>query len=329
MKWIVVFDMAEVNPEADTSRTILVLHPRASDLRQQLKRAVAHGCGEPIRVTPQHIGTHYQFGSMSFRVGIPLSRSQPIKMTEMRRHIKYLLHSRPEIACSTQMKIDENTLLWMARQTFRTSGHTIKQRERSGRVTLRPISDHVVLASIDTNKVARGSAESTPSHTTFGSFHTHPEDAYRRHRVCIAFPSAADYQVSFDLYLSHGCCFHLLSSIEGIYLVTVKPSFARLHPREHLRRPHVIERWSKVIRRAYDDGYPGCSLDRSNLSRFQEEYIPNYLEYINRKPIFDVKFLSWIDATKKTFEWSYPSEKDNCILTDRQQKLVQKQFEPL
>lgn len=318
--WILLSDMSQSSPDKK-NKQILLLHPHASNLHEQVKKAVAHGCGEPIRVTSEHIGQQYEFGSTPFRVGIPLQSKKPVKLAEMRRHLAYLLRSRPEMACRTRMKIDSDTLRWLAQHTFRDRKKT-KQREFSGRVDLRPVSEHLVMASISTDRVSKGNAESTPSHTTFGSFHTHPEDAYRRHRVCIAFPSAADYQASFDLYISHGSCFHLLSSIEGVYLITVKPSFARLQPRDRLRRRDVIERWSKVIRRAYDDGYPGCSLDRSDLGRYQDTYIPKYLQCINRKPIFDVQFLSWEDAVTKAFHWSYPSEKDNCILTDQQQQLV-------
>lgn len=313
--------MSDVPPN-HPKRQILLLHPHAVDFDRQVERAVAYGCGEPIRVTPEHIGV-YKFGSTPFRVGIPLRPTHTINRSEMRRHLRYLLRSRPDVGCRTQMKIDPDTLLWLARHTFRGNKKQPRQKEQSGRILLRPLSEDRVMAFLSTDHVVQGSSESTPSHTTYGSFHTHPEDAYRRHGVCVAFPSAADYQVSFELYLSHGSCFHLLSAIEGLYLITVKPSFARLEPRRHLHGKRIAERWSKVIERAYDDGYPGCSLDRKKLSQFQEKYVRKYLQCINRKPIFDVQFLSWNEAVAgKSFQWSYPSEKQNCILTDRQHKLV-------
>lgn len=308
------------------SSAVLVLHPHSSDFTEQLRKAVAHGCGEPIRLTPQLVGRGYEFGSLPFRIGVPLTTSQPLSFAEVRRHLDYLLHSRPAQGCRAQMKLDPDMLEWFQKETFRPRerGKKTRQVERSGRVVLHPVSSDTVVARILPDKVARGDAESTPSHTTFGSFHTHPEDAYRRHRVCVAFPSSGDYQVSFDLYMSHGSCFHLLSAIEGVYLMTVKPSFARLNPRRHLRSKRTIEKWSEVIRRAYNDGYPGCSLDRKNLQTYQMKYISKYLLCINRKPIFDVQFLTWEDAKTKGFNWSYAPERDNCILTDRQYRHLYK-----
>jgi len=103
-----------------------------------------------------------------------------------------------------------------------------EQKEISGVFNIYPIyptystRENTLEVSINTNSVDSGGLETASHINTIGSFHTHPLDAYIKYNVCIAFPSADDYFTTMHIYASGYGVFHITSTLEGLYIITIK-----------------------------------------------------------------------------------------------------------
>lgn len=182
------------------------------------------------------------------------------------------------------------------------------------------------LVTMDDSSIALGGAESASAPNSFGSGHTHPAQAYLKHRVCMAWPSYDDYVTFLTIYAEGSGGFHIIGTVEGMYIITVGP-YLLAQPREKILAN--IKKYEKQIIAEYHRDYPRCDIspaideskeaDRASLSKKWRTKIADYLTKINRKKYFRVQFVFWEDVKDhQPVEVEFKGVENTCALDDRQ-----------
>ncbi len=125
------------------------------------------------------------------------------------------------------------------------------------------------------------------------NFHTHPRDAYIRNGVNYAWPSNHDYSGFLKAVFYSKSVFHVVVTLEGIYIISISPDYAGDINTLRSNYDH--------IERMYDIPY--------NTFKTPEEYI----DYVNNLKIFTVIYLPWNISTN-TFTIYYPKNNGGCSI---------------
>jgi hypothetical protein len=213
----------------------------------------------------------------------------------------------------------------------------ISQKEIAGSVNLNKIvrSSGFLLFEIvaDKKTISVGEGEAVGVVKSRYNYHTHPRSAYIAHNVRIAWPSAQDFVGFAESAKNFGTVFHLVVSLEGIYIIKLTKDF--LTPKNIANLSTVYDE----IKEKYNILYPtvrlspsgqeiSCRVAYPDLSCTGDEYV----EIVNKEDfqigpgiprIFDVSFLSWNDVVKPApFSFSFPrlfdanSSEGNCFVSE-------------
>jgi hypothetical protein len=298
----------EINRKNISENDIIILNPLDSYFNQDLKLAFHYGFGNPIIRSEKYIKNPYVF----------LSKKQSQKSYDkFLKNIDFALkhyHSSDKI-CNHYIILNDNAIKFLEYHTkthkFKLKNGNLEQREISGVFDMYPISDNMLEINID--KVDTGELENANHTNTLASFHTHPLDAYVKYNVCMAYPSADDYFTTLHIYASGYGAFHITSTVEGLYIITIKKTFMNTD------RKHILENFESYkedIEDKYGMDYPICDPNKDNTS-FWKRRIKNYLKKINKLKYFNVQFVFWKDA-HKPIKISYNKINKNCLISDHQ-----------
>ena len=214
--------------------------------------------------------------------------------------------------CSMQIKLTPRAIDYLYNHTRHIKfkfGNVMEQREISGKFIIVNTSSYFEL-EVDENSVEKGDKESAASVEAFGTFHTHPYDAYQKHKVCIAWPSADDY-ISF-LYM-YGLCysgFHIVSTLEGIYIISLN----KYIPPEKVMKEFKTLKDKIEFHHGVD--YPEidqyCTIDKVNHKK-----IHKYVKRINKKGVFNLVFVKW-NKCNEPVNIKYSGIEKNCFSSKEQ-----------
>lgn len=320
-------DLTEVPAHLDRDDQVYLLIDMEKMDAPYLDRAISYGFRDPVIITSHH----YRFLGEDSPPKLCLHLSPAVEMSDENRdhvwkQIKYsMYHFNTEGVCQTRLQLDRPSLEFLY---YHTRHHRFKsdtnkrgnQREISGKFQMIPSDPDLVQVTIDPQSTKVGDKENASYHESVGSFHTHPYEAYKRHSVCVAFPSGDDFATTLYLYATGTGAFHVLSSIEGIYVITLKPSFVRKHPPREVFAN--MKKWENYVMKRYDIGYPECSLDRDNHA-FWGRYIGKYLKKMNKLKVFYIQFKPW-EKAHEPFDWQYRAMSSNCVVSDKQIRHIQR-----
>ena len=215
--------------------------------------------------------------------------------------------------CQNYIILTDDTLKTLDYYTrthkFKSKNGDTEQREISGVFNLCPIGDNMLEVSIDNKSIDTGELETANHTNTVGSFHTHPLDAYIKHNVCMAFPSADDYFTTLHIYASGYGVFHIVSTIEGLYVITIKKKFTKENKNKILKN---FEKHKDYIEDKYGLDYPVCDIKKDN-HKFWKKTIESYIRKMNRLKYFKIQFIFWKDA-KKPIKITYGKINNNCLI---------------
>lgn len=220
--------------------------------------------------------------------------------------------------CKNRFFIDKKSIEYLKKHTlydFDIGNGKKDQKEISGIFKLIPIDNNDIKVVIDENDTKLGESEKAEYKKTLGSFHTHPFNAYVRHNVCIAYPSADDFFTVMYIYACGYCAFHITSTVEGLYVISIKPSFMNKDQKEILKN---FKNYKDDIEDKYGVDYPICDPKKDNTKKWDKD-IPSYLKKTNNLPYFNVQFIKWEDSYLP-FEVIYKKTDNNCIICDKQLK---------
>ena len=220
-------------------------------------------------------------------------------------------YSKRSNSCRIQIVLDKEMIGRL--KQYSTQDHLVGNREITGGLRLTPFTKNMFKVSIDDKKTKVGQAEHADIVETVASFHSHPLSAYHKYKVCLAFPSADDYITTIYLYLTRHNLFHILASVEGIYIITINEKIFKKEKKD-------FPEYENYIIKNYGIDYPVCPLDRNN-KKFWKKKIKEYLKKVNSFKYFYVQFVFWEDANKP-IDISFQKIKKTCILSDEQYNIT-------
>lgn len=287
----------------------IALNPKHKDFKKQLQLAYYYNFQTPFIHNNKRIKNPY----------LLLSKEQKEKLDQEKykgflKQVNFTLKNykyNSISSCSNYIILSKHTINYLYHHTFKSDNG--KQKEISGIFDLYPISDNTLCAQINEKSVNTGETESVQHNETVGSFHTHPFDAYVKYKVCVAFPSADDYFTTLFIYASGYGAFHITSTVEGLYIITVKKSFMKKKRKDVMKD---FEKHKDDIQDTYGKDYPLCDPKGDNIE-FWKKYIKNYLNFVNKLKYFKVQFVFWKDA-HKPINVTYKRIKNNCLISDKQ-----------
>lgn len=156
------------------------------------------------------------------------------------------------------------------------------QREIGGTLvaTKAKLINHEVVHEIciDEDSVNSGSEESIDIGQTRYNFHSHPEQAYIRHKVDRAWPSMSDYLAYLNL--GRQTIFHCVAALEGVYVMSFTP--------------YWVDKLDQVDHQFIRDNF--------NVKRKKTCSPNDYTKHVNQikykgKPIFHIIYLPWEQST--------------------------------
>lgn len=308
-------DLSNLNKNAEA----VIVEPNCEDFKKCLQVAFYYKFKQPIVRNEKNIKNPY----------LLLARDQEEKddnfevfLNRVDFALKNYNNSSESKVCSNYIILSKESIKYLENYV---KNHRIKtktgyeQREISGIFNIYPISDNMLEVSIDLDSINTGELETASHKNTIGSFHTHPLDAYIKYNVCIAFPSADDYFTTLHIYASGYGVFHITSTLEGIYIITIKKSFMKEDRNKILKN---FEDYKDHIEETYGMDYPVCDPRKDNR-KFWRKYLVQYIKKINKLKYFKVQFIFWEDA-HKPIKVEYGQINNNCLISDKQIDIIRK-----
>lgn len=218
----------------------------------------------------------------------------PYKLTM--NNIYYILqqHNIRNNYCSMTAKFTENAIIDLKQIPYKHSN------EMSGTLTIidnkKEGDDIIFYVDIINSSKNEGDKENIIIVNNRYTFHSHPIDAYLRHNVNYAWPSAQDYIGFLQAVVEVKCIFHVITTKEGIYIISISKNY--------------VDKYRKY--------YKDTSYIRKNFNIKQDVFKSpiDYVEYINKLSIFYLQFLSWNKINSKFIVY-FPIDETsikNCII---------------
>lgn len=241
--------------------------------------------------------------------GLCMLKQNDIVEEDIGNDVEYVLKQfikMQENNCTIKLRFTDTTLKYFKQLsrigvTLNKNG-SITQKELSGVLNTGIASeDQVFPLELDRISITSGEEEEAMSLKGHYSFHTHPEEAYKRHRVSLGWPSAQDYVAYLSSVKIHNCILHIIVALEGLYVLSMNNYW--------IDKQADLDNAVDFIRKYYDIPYES--------NRTSEWYVRkvNSISYQNY-PIFMVQFFNWENANDVLFV-SYRREGVNCFASDK------------
>jgi len=203
--------------------------------------------------------------------------------------------------CAVTLQLSKDSLDYL--KTASKLGYEDKdgkkvQKELTGEFKLKKDKGKYIINLIK-DSIHSGEEENVNVKATRVNFHSHPEQAYIRHKVKLGWPSVTDFLGYHTL--GENTIAHLVAGIEGLYIL----SFSK----------YWGERLKKISRSFITKNYE---------IRYTKNYTPQkFVKKVNSilykgYPIFYVQFFTWKELDTKNgkpFFVNFPSIKDACPIT--------------
>jgi len=321
MRVIYIEDTGDIGYTKDKCDAI-ILDPKCEDFDRQLQIAFYYKFQYPI-VKNEQVKKKLKRPCLLLSKDINENNSDSFDI--FLNKVKFALknyNSNNSNICSNYIVLSKETIEFLKYYTlshkFKTK-NGYEQREISGIFNMYPVGNNMIEVSVDKKTVNSGELETTSHTNTIGSFHTHPLDAYIKYNVCIAFPSADDYFTTLHIYASGYGVFHITSTLEGLYVITVKKSFMKEDRNKILKN---FTKYKDDIEETYGMDYPICD-PKKDHKIFWRKYLKKYIQKINRLKYFKVQFIFWKD-THKPIKIEYDNINNNCLISDNQINIIKR-----
>lgn len=312
MKIRKIYDIDDITEKDD----MIILDPKHIQFRKQLELAYYYRFDNPIVRKDKKIKNSYLLLSKNHKNNY---HQYDLFIKKIEFSLKH--YNLSNKVCSNYIILTKDTIHYLEYYTKKHKfmvNNQLQQREISGIFDIYPISDNVLEINIDKNSVSKGELENTSHTNTIGSFHTHPFDAYVKYNVCVAFPSADDYFTTLHIYASGYGVFHITSTLEGLYIITIKNSFSKKTKKSEILKN--FDDYRNDIEETYGMDYPICD-PKKNQTTFWKKYLKKYVTKINKLKYFNVQFVFWKDA-HKPIKINYGKINNNCLISDHQVNII-------
>lgn len=179
---------------------------------------------------------------------------------------------------------------------------SITQKEVAGNLKCDKVDEDLVHhLDIDYSSLLIGQEMGVPIAPGMYNFHSHPKRAYETAGVKFGWPSPQDYVGFLMAFLEDGTILHLVTSIEGVYILSMSK--------------YCIENKSKLPR-----GLGTFILENYDLCGALNKTPYQYVRDINAvryqgSSLFIVQYLPWYWALQ-SFRVAYKGDESNCFTSD-------------
>ena len=134
----------------------------------------------------------------------------------------------------------EGTILPKTARYLKTLVYNDTYNEITGKLVKRQTKlrgrGNITILEVDRSHQVKGEGDEVDSIDTKFNFHTHPRKAYKIYNCELGWPSDDDYTTILRSYVNGKMLFHIISTLEGLYIVSVcyRPKKSEIP---------VIEKW--------------------------------------------------------------------------------------
>lgn len=138
--------------------------------------------------------------------------------------------------------------------------------------------DIIHLLEIDKNTLQSGGDDEIDGSGSLYNFHSHPFQAYLKYKVKYGVPSITDYISMHKLVKYYNCVVHFVSSLEGLYAISINPDNNMIRVKEDKDIIKFIQEKMSYPNAAYE--------------------LEDYIDFINKKGLFNLQLIKWDDFGK-------------------------------
>lgn len=218
------------------------------------------------------------------------------------RDIKYLQSQQEGEHCSILIEIAPETIEYLkftTKASVKSDNTGRYQREVFGHLNVVSNKDEhgriVYTLKVDKDSLVHGSAEKISNITPYlYTFHSHPYEAYVRHKTQLGFPSASDYISMYTLY-EFKAIMHFVAALEGLYVISVNTNSKMLKK----SKDKIVE----FIKKHY------------NLEKKSVVDIGEYIDMVNSHGLFKLELIPWDECSTRKIEVMFGKSTDgNCVI---------------
>tara|TARA_Y100000389_G_scaffold97419_1_gene94164 strand:- start:356 stop:1291 length:936 start_codon:yes stop_codon:yes gene_type:complete len=115
-----------------------------------------------------------------------------------------------------------NSLKNLSYKGFSFESSNLSQNELAGNFYVKILNNNTLELCLNKNSIIEGKSQGVNIKEGLYNFHTHPKKAYEDNKVKIGWPSAQDYIGFLKSYLKYKTILHVVITLEGLYLLTIK-----------------------------------------------------------------------------------------------------------
>jgi hypothetical protein len=316
------YDLKKINdidpPLAIDDSIILCLDPKSKNFNKNIVKACKDGFKYPVMSTKifdkdKDYPHFFMYLKYNHKTGVINPEWKKVLSCAKFVLKNFITINGNTQSCMMWITLDKKALDYLHDYTKKfkfKSGADMIQKEITGKFSSTPVSETCVLITVDEQATDTGGVDEAGYFDTVASFHSHPNETYKKYNVCAAWPSVDDYVTVLAIFSEGYGAFHIVSTVEGLYVIAISDTLLKL-PRETIRED--IDKYEVSIRKNYKIDYPTeCSNNMSEIYKYVDE--------INKKPYFTLKFVTWKDASKP-IQINFKNTDGNCLLSDEQVKL--------
>lgn len=145
-----------------------------------------------------------------------------------KKHVYYIINEfrKYKAFCGLKLKFDKKTIKYLRKLPLagktRNKNGTITQKEIAGALYIDQVNNKI---SLYDKSITIGKEEGVDVTNASFNFHSHPKEAYINHNTDIGYPSSQDYLGYLESYLNSGTIFHAVSTLEGLYIVSIHVNY--------------------------------------------------------------------------------------------------------
>ena len=245
--------------------------------------------------------------------------------------------------CNAIAKFDKNMINILKQYIPKHMGY---ENEVAGPLYLEHEHNNTYIVKINKNSVNEGNGKEVDQINSRYNFHSHPEAAYILYNCDIGWPSRDDFVTFLDGFFKDDTLFHLVASVEGIYILKVNPCIQEAIKKYYntckSREKFIdeIDQWVEDhINISKQNVKINSGVGKTLLPRKYKNYISDtddgliktpqqYIDFVRNvdcqyigkfkpyesMPLFDIEFIEWNQATTTSFVFTQPNKNNKCII---------------
>jgi hypothetical protein len=278
-----------------------------------LEKLLEYGFADPYICKVSPLGFVFKDYSVCLsRKNDILTGDKEQRKEETKQDIKYILSEflqNDKGYCTLTGKLSTDAIVYLRSISKMGSSWNgtanITQKEVAGRLLAKQVIETagktIYILDIDRDSIVTGEEEGVEIVGSLYNFHSHPREAYDRHKVSLGWPSAQDYIGTMASAIKYGTILHIVASLEGFYVISLGEYWLNNMTKLNQLGSKPVE----FISTNYNIRYTS---DQDSLSYVRKV---NSIAY-DGFPLFQIQFFTWDDAYA-VFTVPYRKTNGNCF----------------